>query len=324
MTVKETLLSIPTPFGNAITLTRNFWDGSKSQDQLLSIVSGLHGDQLNGIYISSLLTRFLDRVANGQEPDYQLKGNVQIFPVINVQAAQSGSPLWSFDDLDFDLAFPGNEKGEVAEQIARALFTHTSDSTHGVILKTANPLYEDAVHIQLADPDRPTKKMSASLGLDIVRKLSESTTFKLSLFGHWRENDIPSLMISVGKPQTLDRSLCDSVFAGLVDLMVHTGVLATDKTKKPVPKLQVYPANAEHSIMSAHAGLFVAEVAIGSFLKKGQKLGEMRSIATGETLEEYSATVDGYLVTLRHYPVTFEKELIATLLSDKKKGFWPF
>ncbi len=322
--MKETLLSIPTPFGDAITLCKNSWEGSKSKGNVLSIVSGLHGDQVNGIYISSLLTRFMDRVASGQEPDYKLKGRVQIFPIVNVPAAQSGSPLWSFDDLDFDLAFPGNDKGEAAERIARALFTHTSDSTHGVILKTADPLYEDAVHIQLADPDRPIRKMAESLGFAVARKLSDSTTFKLSLFGHWRENDFPCLMISAGKPKALDRALCDSIFTGLVNLMVQTGVLTTSKTKKEVEKLQVYPLNAEHAVMSSHAGLFLAEVEVGGFLQKGQKLGEMISIATGETLEEYSASVDGYLVSLRHYPVMFEKEMIATVLSDKKKGFWPF
>jgi predicted deacylase len=322
--MKEVLLSIPSPFGPPITLYKNSWEGNKSPDNILSIVSGLHGDQVNGIYINSLLTRFLDRVVEGSEPDYNLKGKVQIFPVVNILAAQSGSRVWSFDDLDIDLAFPGNDKGEVTERIARAIFTHTSDSTHAVILKTADHLYEDAAHIQMVDPDRPTKKMAESLGLDIARKLPESTTFQLSLFGHWRENDIPCLMVSAGKSQTLDKSLCDSLFTDLVDMMAHIGVLSTDKTKKEITKLQIHPANAEQIIISSHAGLFVAEVAVGSFLQKGQKLGEMKCVETGETLEKYAAPVDGYLVTLRHYPLTFEKESIATVLIDKKPGFWPF
>ena len=119
---------------------------------------------MNGIYINSLLTRFLDDIVEGREADFKLKGRVQIFPVVNIQAAQSGNRVWSFDDLDFDLAFPGNEKGETAERIARAIVTHTADSTHGVILKTADHLYDDAPHIQLADPDRLTKKNGAKPG----------------------------------------------------------------------------------------------------------------------------------------------------------------
>jgi predicted deacylase len=292
-------------------------------DHVLSIVSGLHGDQMNGVYINSLLTRFMDRITQGQEPDYKLKGNVQIFPVVNIPATQSGSRLWPFDDLDYDLAFPGNDKGEVAEQIARAILTHTADSTHGVILKTADLHYEDAAHCQLVDPDRLTKKMARSLGLDIVRKLPESTNFQLSLFGHWLENDTAALLISLGKPGDLDRPLCDSVFLSLVNLMVLTGIL-TGETNKELVKQPIYEARAEHPVYSSHAGLFVADVAVGVFLEKGQNIGWMTSIETGAVLEEYAAPEDGYLVTLRHYPLTFAKESIATLLTGKKSGFWPF
>lgn len=322
--MKETLLSISSPFGGPVTLYKNSWEGSKSPDSILSIVSGMHGDQVNGLYINSLLTRFLNAVVAGHEPDFKLKGTVQIFPVVNIHAVQSGDRLWSFDDLDLDLAFPGNDKGEVAEQIARALFTHTADSTHGIILKTGHHHYEDAPHVQMFDPDRLTKKMAQSLGLEVVQELSKRPTLQLSLFYHWLENSTASVILSAGKPRALDRSLGDSLLEGLVDLMVHTGVLSTIKKKKEKTQLQIFSEDGQYSVVSSHAGMFIPEVEVGSFLKQGQKLGELREIYSGETLEEYSAPKDGYLVTLRQYPVIFEKEPVATLLTDKKQGFWPF
>jgi len=203
--MKQNLLSIASPFGGAVTLCKNSWEGEKSPDNVLSIVSGMHGDQMNGLYIHSRLTRFLDAIVAGHEPDFQLEGRVQLFPVVNVHAVQSGSRLWSFDNLDFDLAFPGNDNGEVAEQIARSLYTHTADSTHAILLKTAQAHYEDAPHVQCVDPDRPAKKMAQSLGLEMVQELSPAPAFKLSLFYHWLENSIPSLILSAGKPGALDR-----------------------------------------------------------------------------------------------------------------------
>lgn len=322
--MKETLLSISSPFSGDVTLCKNSWVGGKPSDNILSIVSGMHGDQVNGLYINSLLTRFLDGVVAGHEPDFKLKGQVQIFPVVNVHAVQSGERLWSFDDLDLDLAFPGNDKGEGAEQIARSLYTHTVDSTHAVLLKTAHPHYEDAPHVQLVDPNRASKKMAQSLGLEMVQELIPTSNFKLSLFYHWLENSIPSLILSAGKPGALDRPLGDALLDGLIDLMVHTGVLSTVRKKKEKPQLQIYPQAGQCHVVSSHAGLFIPEVPVGSFLKQGQKLGELRGIYSGETLEEYSAPKDGYLVTLRQYPVIYEKESIATLLTEKKPGFWPF
>jgi predicted deacylase len=106
--------------------------------------------------------------------------------------------------------------------------------------------------------------------------------------------------------------------------MVHTGVLSTTRKNNVKTQLQVYPPAGQCQVISSQAGLFIPEVPVGSFLKQGQKLGELRGIYSGETLEEYSAPKDGYLVTLRQYPVIYEKESIATLLTEKKPGFWPF
>jgi uncharacterized protein len=320
--MKETLLSLASPFGGALTLGKNSWTADKSST--LSIVSGMHGDHVNGLYINSLLTRFLDAVVAEQEPDFKLTGRVQIFPVVNAPAVQSGDRLWPFDDLDLDLAFPGNDKGEIAERIARSLYEHTADSTHAILLKSAHPHYEDAPHVQWIDPDRPTKKMAQSLRIETIRELSPSPTFKLSLYSHWRDHSIPSLILSAGKPGALDRPSGDALLDGLTDLMVHTGVLFTTRKKQEKTQLQIYPPTGQHRVVSAQAGLFVPEVAVGSFLTEGQKLGETRGVYSGKTLEEYSAPRDGYLVTLRHYPVVYEKETIATLLTDRKQGFWPF
>ena len=322
--MKEEILSLPSPFGGAAKLYKNTWEENKSPDSVLSIVSGMHGDQINGLYINSILTRFLDDVVAGQEPNFKLTGRVQLFPVVNIHALQAGERLWPYDDLDLDLAFPGNDRGEVAEQIARALFTHTADSTHALLLKSAPPHYEDAVHVRWVDPDRHTKKMAQSLGLEVVQEFSKMGNFKLGLYHHWLENSIPSLVLSAGKPRVLNKPLCDSLLDGLVDLMVHSGVLSTTDSKKIKVDLQIYPVSGQQHILSTQAGLFVPEVEVGCFLKQGQKLGELREIYSGETLEEYSAPKDGYLVTLRQYPVIYEKESVATLLTEKKQGFWPF
>ncbi len=322
--MKETILSIPSPLGPTVTLCKNSWQASATPDVTLSIVSGMHGDQLNGLYLNSRLTRFLNDVAEGRETDFKLKGKIQVFPVVNLHAVQSGTRLWSFDDLDLDLAFPGNEKGEVAEQIAQCILTHTADSTHGVILGTGDHLYEDAPHAKMLHADRTTRKMAQSLGLDIVRELAESSTAKLNLLHHWGESSISSLMVSVGKPQTLDRTLCDSLFDGLVNLMVHTEALSTSANKNDKTDVHFFRANGNYCVLSTQAGLFTSEVKAGSFLKEGDKLGELRDIYSGNTLEEYVAPQDGYLVTLRHHPVLYEKEPVAILLTEKKSGFWPF
>jgi len=63
--------------------------------------------------------------------------------------------------------------------------------------------------------------------------------------------------------------------------------------------------------------MFLKEVKVGSFLNKGQKIGEVRDITSGKRLEELLAPEDGLLITLRQYPIVYEREPIAMILSAK-------
>ena len=60
--MNETILSIQTPMGGSLALFKNVWEGN-AVFETLSIVTGLHGDQVNGLHISARLTRFLEGVA---------------------------------------------------------------------------------------------------------------------------------------------------------------------------------------------------------------------------------------------------------------------
>ena len=122
--MKEKILTLPTPYGGNLELYKNVWG---KPGECLSIVSGLQGDHLNGLFLNSQLTQFLDRICEGLDPHYTLTGQVQTFPVVNINAMQSGTRLWPLDGMDMDLAFPGNSQGETTEAIASIIpvsYTH--------------------------------------------------------------------------------------------------------------------------------------------------------------------------------------------------------
>ena len=154
--MKEKILTLPTPYGGNLELYKNVWG---KPGESLSIVSGLQGDHLNGLFLNSQLTQFLDRVCEGLDPHYTLTGQVQTFPVVNINAVQSGTRLWPLDGMDMNLAFPGNSQGETTEAIASMILQHTKDSFWGLILNSAPPHYENAPHIQTYKSNNNIKKM---------------------------------------------------------------------------------------------------------------------------------------------------------------------
>ena len=313
--MKEKVLSIPTPFGAPLDLYKNTWG---KYGNTLSIVSGLQGDHLNGMYLNSRLSQFLDSVVEGIDPNYTLKGRIVNFPVANLNAIQSGSKLWPYDGLDMDLAFPGNPKGETTEALASAIYSHTADSYWGFILQSAPPHYEDAPHIQTLKVDGRIKKLCHDLQIETARKINEST--KANLLYHWHVRDITAITLTAGSPRTLNLPQCETLFQGIVNFMVTEKILH-DKRKlklKENTKSHFYEANDEVAVLASTAGMFLKKIRVGAAVQKGQQIGEIRDIYSGKRLEEITATADGFLVTLRQYPIVFEKEPIATILTPKK------
>ena len=313
--MKEKVLSIPTPFGASLDLYKNTW--GKSGDTL-SIVSGLQGDHLNGIYLNSCLSQFLDSVVEGVNPNYTLKGRVISFPVVNLNAIRSGSKLWPYDGMDMDLAFPGNPQGETSEALASAILTHTADSYWGFILQSAPPHYEDAPHIQTLKLDGRIKNLSRDLQIETVRKRNESA--KVSLLQQWHKRDIVAVTLSSGSPRTINFPQCETLFQGIINFMVAEKILKDRRKIKSEASMnsRLYEPNDEAPVFASTAGMFLKEAKVGINVQAGEKIGEIRDIYSGKRLEELTAPVDGYLVTLRQYPIVYEKEPIAIILTAKK------
>ena len=322
----EKILSLPSPVGDANHLCKITFSADATEEETLSIVSGLHGDQLTSLYINSCLIRFLEAIVLGKNSDFQLKAKVQIFPVVNVNALESGSRLWPYDGLDMDLAFPGNDRGEGSEKIARALLSHTADSTLALLIKTASAHYQDAPHIQCFRPDRALKKMARALGLAKAKELEETSRLKLQLFYQWVMSKIPALIISAGTAGEINTHYADQVVKGIINLMVQSGILSAHskgeaETTAPV---NFFKSRQEQKIRNQLPGLFIARVKVGDNLKEGQKIGEVQDIFSGEIVEEIVAKQAGVLLTLRRHPLIYENELIAGLAPEGKTGIWPF
>ena len=85
-----------------------------------------------------------------------------------------------------------------------------------------------------------------------------------------------------------------------------------------------YPEN-ELILSSPSSGLFKAEVEVGSELNKGQILGYLFEIYSGDTIGEVIVPESGQLVALLHHPLVYKQEPLAVILTEKKRRrLWPF
>jgi len=186
-------------------------------------------------------------------------------------------------------------------------------------LTSASPHYEDAPHTLIHKSNSTTKKLCRDLQIKIARIQKESVTTMVNLFHHWQQQETSSVIISLGSPRTINSKLCETLFHGILNFMKAEGILKDHRDKKSEHKTKtlIYKPEDEILVHTSAAGMFLKEVQVGSQLKKGQKIGEVRDLYSGKRLEQLVSPENGFLITLRQYPIVYEREPIATILSAK-------
>ena len=157
-----------------------------------------------------------------------------------------------------------------------------------------------------------------------MREPKNSPTFKLSLHSHWIDEMITSVVLSAGKANHLDITLCESILPGLINSLLWAGALGNDNKKIIKYKARFNKQNTEIFVSSHAGGFFLSRVKLGSEIQKGQKIGNIFNIYTNAILESVLANSSGYLVTLRNYSIVYQNEVLAILLEKSKFNFWRY
>ena len=131
-------------------------------------------------------------------------------------------------------------------------------------------------------------------------------------------------MLSAGKPNHLNMPLCKTLFSGLINSLLWTGILVHNCIKPKKYRVRFNNRDKEHFVFANSGGFFLSLIQPCSEIKNGQKIGEVVDLYSGVTKETLVAKSNGYVVTLRDYPVVYQKEVLAVLLEKQKFLFWSF
>ena len=103
----EEVVSVELPVHERLVVRKNRLMNEENGIDMprISIVTGTHGDELDGQYICYEVIRRIEREKN------KLKGIVDIYPDINPLGLDTGSRGIPMFDLDMNRVFPGDNNG---------------------------------------------------------------------------------------------------------------------------------------------------------------------------------------------------------------------
>lgn len=272
----------------------------------ISIVTGTHGDELEGQYVCYELQRRLRA-----QPEL-LNGIVDIYPALNplgIDSITRGVPGF---DLDMNRIFPGNEDGAMAEHAAAAITRDILGSEICIDVHASNIFLREIPQVRISEQTKdallPYARM---LNCDFIWVHSSATVLESTLAHTLNMRGVKTLVVEMGVGMRITREYGDQLLQGIFHLMRGLGIwLGEDQpVRRPIESTdgQVAFVNAEG------LGMFVSRAPHWHSVRRGEVIGELINPLTGAGLEVRSP-VNGILFTLREYPLVYEGSLLARIL----------
>jgi hypothetical protein len=279
----------------------------------VALVAGIHGNELNGVFVLSRLAAFLHAAARGEQPGQELRQRVVIVPAVNVLGLNTLSRRWPFDGTDINRMFPGYDGGETTQRIAHAVLQLTRQAQYRVDLHSSNLEFEELPQVRLYAPNDAERATARHFALPAIIERPMSSVFSSTIGHAWRSAGGENFVIQAGQAGALQPQHCERLFAALVRFLQHTGVVSGTSLSSDDDDVHYFGAEHTAPLISEHAGIFVSHLEVGRWLRSGESIGQVYDGFDGELRVEIRAPLSGLLSGIRRQPLLCEGDLVARI-----------
>lgn len=305
----KTVVSAGLPVDEKLIIQKNRLEPEQvtGKEKRISIVTGTHGDELDGQYVCYQLIKKI------QENKEKLKGIVDIYPALNplgIDSVSRGIPMF---DLDMNRIFPGSRNAAMTESVAADLIDDMIGSDICIDIHSSNVFLKEALQVRISNENE--KKLlpyAKLLNTDLIW-IHESVTVLEATLGHSLNSmSVPTLVVEMGVGMRITKEYGNHLIVGIFRLMIELGIWDEEPTTIQIPTIS---SNREvHVINAENSGIFVKEIEHNQTIRKGDLIGNIINGLTGEIEEVIKAPCDGVVFTLREYPIVYTGSLIARIL----------
>ena len=287
--------------------------GPQDAEPHVALVAGLHGNELNGVFVLSRLAGFLADVADGARPPLALRARVIVVPAVNVLGVNVGRRAWPFDGTDLNRMFPGYDAGETTQRIARAVFETTRAAHYRIDVHSSNPEFEELPQVRLYEPSADERRDAVLFGLPAVIERRGNPIFTSTIGHAWKQVPGESFVLQVGQGGMVQLAHCERLFRALVGFISRVGVLAGTELASEDDEVRYFGLRQTLPLMAERAGLFVSTLQVGAWLSAGDTIGYVYDGFDGSLRATITTPRSGLLSGLRRQSILFEGDLVARM-----------
>ncbi len=302
----ESIVSIRLPVEETFRIRKNVIQNGEGKR--ICVVTGIHGDELEGQYVCFLLNRVLSK-----NPEL-LHGTVEIYPAANplgISSIERGIPGF---DLDMNRTFPGSDSGVMTEFVASRLVADVAGADVVFDIHASNIFLTEIPQIRINEMNEETLlPLARQANMDFIWIHEASTVLESTFAYSLNSIGTPCLVVEMGVGMRLTGEYGQQMTNGILNIMKNLGMW--DGEVPPVSTPIVSDDNDEVIFLNARcSGMFMKTKSHGSWVKKGETVGYVFDPLSGEVLEYVDADKSGLLFTIREYPLVDEGSLMGRIL----------
>lgn len=305
------VFSIELSTGESLVIKKNRLEGTapSAKKRRIAIVSGIHGDELEGQYVCYEVIRRIK-----EHPEY-LTGVADIYPALNplgIAVAERNIPRL---EMDMNRMFPGNEKGTAMERVTAAIIQDLAGADLCIDVHSSNEFVKELPQVRISE-EFATKLLpfAKHMNVDMVWTNATATVHESTLAHSMNMMGVPTLVVEMGLGMRVNRNYGNQVVAGIFNLLYEMGIWSQKPKHIQYPVLST---DGEVEFIRAQCdGVFLPAIEHNHFIRKGDVIGEIVDPMEGTVKHKIISQKDGLVFTLREYPVVTEGALLARLLTD--------
>ena len=274
----------------------------------ICVVTGTHGDELEGQYVCYELTR---RIMADRS---KLTGIVDIYPAINplgIDNVMRGLPDF---DMDMNRMFPGDPDGNMYERIANAIISDLMGADLVVDIHASNIYLTEVPQVRInVLNEEQLVPMARNINIDFIWVHQNATVLESTLAYSLNSRGTPCLVVELGVGMRITQAIDDQLVDGILNSMRVLGIWKGE-TKPPRRAIVSNDPNGVDFLNAPQGGVFVKKKSAGVHVEKGDLIGLLVDPLRGEVRSEIRAKESGWLFTIREYPMVQEGSLLGRIL----------
>lgn len=313
----STVFEASLPIGEKLRVQKNRIEPEgKPAAARLSVVTGTHGDELEGQYVCYELARRLNA-----QPEY-LQGIVDIYPALNPLGIDMSTRLIPKKDMDLNRCFPGNAKGNMTERYAAAIVDSLIGSHMVLDIHASDMFVREIPQVRVSrEFSEKLLPFARQMNVDMIWMNETDVEHQATLAHTLNTMGVPTMVVEMGLGIRIDPVFGNQIVDGIFKLMGEMGIWTGPVARTHMP---VISSDGEVTfIRSSRQGIFLPAIEHNHYVAPGQPIGILVDPYTGETFEEICAPRGGLMFSLRVNPMVYEGSLIARVLSEKEETGGP-